>query len=152
MDAFTVLVLVGVVVWLVVKSSQPQRDAAAAQAWGQFHRNATGHGLSMLYIEDVYQHAHRGSKAMVSIYGDGAGVSRDAWFWWEHVRRGSVVAVRLSQGWGPHTRRDDVLYVGNGGPARQSGVHATFGARELVRARRHFRRQQAIGTGAADAA
>jgi hypothetical protein len=137
-----------IVAWLILRP-QPQRDAAAAQAWAQFHRYATANGWSMLYIQNVYQRAHRGSKAMVSIYGDALGASRDAWFWWELVQRGSVVAVNLGEGWGPHTRRDDVLYIGNGEPAPQSGVHATFGARELVRAQRHFRRQSAIyATGA----
>ena len=149
MIEFAVLTAAGVVAWLICRP-QPQRDAAAAAAWSQFHRYATANGWSMLYIQNVYQHAHRGSKAMVSIYGDAVGASRDAWFWWENVQRGSVVAVGLSEGWGPHTRRDDVLYIGNGDPAPQSGVHATFGARELVRAQRHFRRQSAIyaaGTG-----
>jgi hypothetical protein len=28
--------------------------------------------------------------------------------------------VSRNQGWGPHTRRDDVLYIGSGAPARQS--------------------------------
>jgi hypothetical protein len=141
--AFTVFTAAGVVAWLIFRQ-QPQRDAAAGKSWAEFHRNATGSGWSMLYIQNVYQHAHRGSKATVSIYGDAVGVSRDAWFWWEHVKRGSVVAVSLSQGWGPHNRRDDVLYIGSGEPVQRSGVHATFGARELVRAQRHFRRQAAM--------
>jgi hypothetical protein len=118
------LIAIGVVVWLIFRP-QPERDATAAQSWAEFHRYATGNGWFLLYVQNVYQHAHRGSKAIVSIYGD-AGVSRDAWFWWEQVQRGSVVAVSLSQGWGPHTGRDDVLYIGNGGPAQQGGVYAAL--------------------------
>ncbi|MCH9729754.1 MAG: hypothetical protein K0U84_08790 [Actinomycetia bacterium] len=124
---------------------QPERDAAAAHAWAEFARSATDHDLSMLYIENVYDRAYRGSKAVVSLYGDGPSASNDAWFWWEHVQPGSVVAVRLSKGWGSHTRRDGVLYIGNGGTTDQSGIYATFGARELTQAQRHFQQQGIAG-------
>lgn len=140
----TFLIAVGVVVWLIFRP-QPARDAAAAQSWAAFHQYTTGHGWTLLYVQNVYQHAQRGSKAMVSIYGDATGISRDAWFWWDQVQRGSVVAVSHSQGWGPHTNRDNVLYIGNQAPGQQSGVYATFGSKELVRAQRHFRRQAAVG-------
>ena len=93
--AFAVLIA-GVVASLILRQ-HPQRDAAAGQSWAEYHRNATGNGWSMLYVQNVYQHADRGSKAMVSIYGDTVGVNRDAWFWREHVKRGSVVAVSPSR-------------------------------------------------------
>ncbi|MCV6990797.1 hypothetical protein H7I87_18765 [Mycobacterium timonense] len=134
------LIVVGATGWMIFRPS-PRRDAAAAQAWASFHQYATHHGWSLLYVQNVYQHARRGSKAIVSIYGDAAGASRDAWFWGEQVQAGSVVAVSLNQGWGPHTNRDDVLYIGNGTP----GVYATFGARELVKVQRHFHRQSTVG-------
>lgn len=146
MLSLTFLIVVGVVLWLIFRP-QPERDAAAARSWAAFHQYATGNGWSLLYVQNVYQHAQRGSKAVVSVYGAAAGVSRDAWFWWEQVQRGSVVAVSLSQGWGPHTRRDDVLYIGNGVPERQSGVYATFGAKDLRRAQRHYQRHQMTAGG-----
>lgn len=139
MLTMTFLLALGLAVWLIFRP-QPARDAAAAQSWAAFHHYTTGNGWTLLYVQNVYQHAQRGSKAMVSIYGDHPGVSRDAWFWWEQVQRGSVVAVNLSQGWGPHTQRDDVLYIGDG-PTQTNGVQATFSTTELTRAQRHFRRQ-----------
>lgn len=57
----------GVVGWLAWWKQQPQRDAAAAQTWTQFHQYATGHHLDLLYIDDDYQHGNQGSKAFVSI-------------------------------------------------------------------------------------
>lgn len=142
MSSLLFLIAVGVVVWLICRP-QPARDAAAAQSWAAFHHYTTGNGWTLLYVQNVYQHAQRGSKAMVSIYGDTTGTSRDAWFWWEQVQHGSVVAVSHSQGWGPHTNRDGVLYIGNQATG-QSGVYATFGSKELVRAQRHYRRHATI--------
>lgn len=137
MEILIVVAGVALVVWL---TTQPRRDADAAAAWVRFHQTATEHGLRILYVNSVQQRARHGSKAWVCLYGDGTGVRRDAWFWWRDVQQGSVVAVRLSQGWGPHTKREGVLYIGTRESPAQAGVHATFGARELARAQRHFRR------------
>ncbi|MDP7703701.1 MULTISPECIES: hypothetical protein [unclassified Mycobacterium] len=106
--------------------TQNQRDAAAAQTWAGFYSYATANGLHMLCIEKVYQHAHRGSKAIVFIYGENAGARRDAWFWWTQVQQGSVVAAYLSEGWGPHTNRDHVLYIGDE-HNETTGVYAAAG-------------------------
>ena len=144
MTTFMLLtVLGGVLGWLVWRQ-QPQRDADAAQTWARFHQYAAANHLHLLYIEHDYQHAQQGSKAFVSIYDDPTRTTRDAWFWWTQVQKGSVVAVRLSQGWGPHTNRDDVLYIG-AGPTRQSGIYASLDAKILTRARRYLD-QHAIGT------
>lgn len=131
----------GFLAWLFLRP-RPELDAAAAQSWASFHGYATANGLQMLYIEDVYQHAERGSKAFVSIYGDPSGIKRDAWFWWTQVQKGSVVAVRPTVGWGPHSGREHVLYIGTEAN-RQSGVYGAVDARTLTRARRHGYRQQA---------
>lgn len=144
-SAMTTLIVLGAVagaiVWLVTRD-QPQQNAAAAQRWGQFHQYATANQLQLLYIDSDYQHARQGSKAVVYEYGNPA-VKRDAWFWWEQVHRGSVVAVRHSQGWGPHTHRDNVLYIGDG-PTRHSGIHGALDAKTLARARRHFATAQGL--------
>lgn len=50
---------------------------------------------------------------------------------------GSVVAVSISEGWGPHTRRDDVLFIGSRG---LPGVHATLNAATVRRVQRQHRR------------
>lgn len=59
---------------------------------------------------------------------------RDAFFWRTQVAPGAVVAVKLSEGWGPHTRRDDVLFIGS---QDRAGVHATLDAATVRRAQRH---------------
>jgi len=142
------LIAVGIVVWLIVRPT-PQRDAAAGQSWAQFHHHAVSNGWTLLHIHSVYMHGNRGSKALVSIYGDAHGARRDSWFWWHQVQPGSVVAVSgLSEGWGPHTDRDDVLYIGDEFSRRDS-VQATFGARELVRAQRDWTRRMMYAVGGA---
>ncbi|AKS33509.1 hypothetical protein [Mycolicibacterium goodii] len=139
MEVVLFLAVAGFLAWLFLRP-QPERDAAAAQSWASFHGYATANGLQMLYVEHVYQRAARGSKAHVSIYGDPSGNKRDAWFWWTQVQKGSVVAVRPTVGWGPHTRRDDVLYIGTE-VSRQSGVYGGIDARTLTNARRHNNRR-----------
>jgi hypothetical protein len=138
------LAIVAAVLWLALRP-HPERDAAAALSWAAFHQHATTNGWLLLYVQTVYQHAHRGSKALVSIYRDPTSASRDAWFWWHQVQPGSVVAVHLNQGWGPHTCRDDVLYIGRNTPTPHSGIYATFSTQELTRAQRHFRRHPPLG-------
>ncbi|MFT9662959.1 hypothetical protein ACM0CQ_11945 [Mycobacteroides abscessus subsp. abscessus] len=130
-----VAAVTGLIVWLVTKD-RPQQNAAAALRWAQLHQYATQNQMQLLYIENDYQHARQGSKAVVHVYGNPT-VKRDAWFWWEQVYRGSVVAVRHSQGWGPHNHRDDVLYVGDG-PNGRSGIYGTLDAKTLIGARRHY--------------
>lgn len=141
MFSLLVLVAIGVVIWLVVRPT-PQRDAAAAHSWANFHHYAVlVNGWQLLYVHTRYEEWGRGSKAHVSLYGDPASAVRDSWFWWHRVQPGSVVAVQgFGQGWGSHTGKDGVLYIGNE-HTHQSGVHATFSAQELNRARRHWNRQ-----------
>lgn len=135
------LIAVCVVIWLVVRPT-PARDAAAAQSWANFHHYSVTNGWQLLYIHTLEEDWGRGSKAHVSIYSDATTVVRDSWFWWHHVQPGSVVAVGgLSQGWGSHTCKEDVLYIGNE-HTHQTGVQATFEAKELTRAQRHWSRQQ----------
>jgi len=64
-----------------------------------------------LHVLRVYQYAARGTKAIVE--DDRSGAVFDAWFWWTRVQPGETVAVHADFGWGPHTQRDNVLYVGD---------------------------------------
>ena len=131
----------GLLIWLIIRPTG-ERDAAAAHAWANFHASSTTNRWQLLYIHDVYEDWDRGSKAHVSIYGDPSSGIRDSWFWWHHVQPKSVVAVnRIGEGWGAHTGKDGVLYIGDE-HAHRSGVQATFAAAELARARRHWSRQQ----------
>lgn len=136
MTTFIFLIAVACVVLWLSHREQPQKDMAAAQQWAQFYHYATNNQMQLLCIDDDYQHARQGSKALVYIYGTPA-FKRDAWFWWEQVTKGSIVAVHTSQGWGPHTHQDNVLYIGDG-PSRTNGVHAAIDAKTLARARRHL--------------
>lgn len=127
----------GLLIWLLVRPT-PERDAAAARAWADFYGYTAAAGWQLLCVHDVYERWGNGSKAHVSVYDDVAGGVRDSWFWWHDVQPDSVVAVnRIGEGWGSHTGRDGVLYIGDK-YARRSGVQATFGAVELARARRHW--------------
>ena len=118
------------------KLTGKKRDAEAAQRWEAFASWAAENGLTLLQIERVYQTARRGTKAHV--YKFGTTWRRDGWFWWTRVIPGSVVAVVVSQGWGPHTNKSDVLFVG--GEHSGHGIEGTFDRKSLARARRHWRR------------
>lgn len=110
----------------------------AVQRWVALHDYAVAHHLRLLYVQKVYErHPKKGCKARVSIYGEPGSTWRDAWFWHHQVQPGSVVAVAASQGWGSHTRRDDVLFIGS---QDHPGVHASLDAATVRRAQRHHRR------------
>lgn len=145
----TTLIVLGIIAlagvgWLVDRQQQPQRDAAAAQDWLALRRDADAHHLTVLYIHDVYEHDRRGSKAYVSFYnGDTMAERRDAWFWWPWVQNGSVVAVSIiNEGWGPHSNRPDVLYIGDP-HIGQTGIDARIDTRTFNRARRHLSKSPA---------
>lgn len=93
-------------------------------------------GCEVVFVGSVYQNARRGTKAVV--YLERTGEGRDAWFWWARVRAGQMAVVKASTGYGPHTPRDDVLYVG--GERTGSGIHWIMSARNVKRARRHDKR------------
>ncbi|MFI5623514.1 hypothetical protein ACIA03_08620 [Nocardioides sp. NPDC051685] len=59
------------------------------------------------------------------------------------VAAGTTAAVALSSGYGPHTHRDGVIYVG--GQASGSGVYDSMSARTLKHAQRHYRRVASSG-------
>jgi hypothetical protein len=98
-------------------------------------RAAEEPGLLLLEVDHVYQQARRGTKAIVR--HDNFGSYRDAWFWWARVQPGQMVLVHATNGWGPHTGRDNVLYVG--GERTGAGVLEVVDPRTLAAARRHYR-------------
>lgn len=143
MITLSLMIGIGVLVWWLVRREEPARLIASSRRWASFHQSATAHGLQLLYIERIQPNgrSNRGTKAFVSVYGNPMVAPRDAWFWWADVQQGSVVAVRMSEGWGPHTRREDVLFIGTERP-QQSGIYDTVDAKTLARARRYH--QQAV--------
>lgn len=110
-----------------------RRDARAAAKWVRFAEHAAHHGLTIVHIVDVYEVARNGTKAVITVYGSPR--AHDAWFWWDNVAVGTTLAVALSTGYGPHTHRDGVIFVG--GQTTGSGVYDRLGPRVLARAQRH---------------
>lgn len=151
MDLLVLAVLAAIIVVIVlaVQRKQPRTqfttpgarqdssDVGAVQQWVALHDYALAHGLRLLYVQRIYKRQPNGCKAQVSIYGDSESTLRDAWFWRTQVAPGSVVAVNVSEGWGPHTRRDDVLFIGS---QDRPGVHATLDAATVRRAQRQHHR------------
>ena len=115
-----------------------RRDAAAADRLTAATATARAYGLTPARVQRVYQRGHRGSKAVLYLVDHRAWV--DAWFWWYQVDPGSIVFIRPGVGWGPHTQRDNVHYVGERDGHRH-GVHGVVPRREVHRADRHYRRQ-----------
>ena len=95
-----------------------RRDARAAARWARFAEKAAQDGFAIVHIVDVYQLAHNGTKAVITLYGDPR--ARDAWFWWDRVDVGATLTVAFSSGHGAHTNRDGVVFIG--GQATGSGV------------------------------
>lgn len=115
-----------------------RRDERAAEAWARFAAEAADRGLSMITVVHVYQVAHRGTKAIIEICGEPG--RRDAWLWWDRAAAGSTLAVWFRSGYGPHTDRDGVVYIGtNDG---RSGVCDRISAKTVAHARRHHRRSR----------
>jgi len=89
-------------------------------------------------ILQVYQQLRRGTKAYVQL--DGHPWTRDAFFWWTPVNVGSMVVVTTTTGWGSHTNRNDVLWIGRERPTGAHGIHAVIPAADVKRWARHYRR------------
>lgn len=116
-----------------------RRDARAAAKWVRFAGHAAHYGLTIVHVVDVYQLARNGTKAVVTVYGDHQ--ARDAWFWWDRVEIGTTLAVAFSSGYGPHSHRDGVIFVG--GQMTGSGVYDRLSSKTLDRAQRHQIRAEA---------
>lgn len=66
----------------------------------------------LAFVRVVYQHARRGSKAVIVWHRSGQ--SHDTWFERWQARAGVYVVVAGGVGWGPHNR-NSVFYVRPGG-------------------------------------
>jgi hypothetical protein len=114
-----------------------RRDARAYAVVGETRDFAARlPGSEVLFVQSVYQEAWRGTKAVV--YLERSGQVRDAWFWWDRVHPGQMALVQASTGYGPHTPREDVLYVGS--ERTGSGIHRVISKRDVKHARRHYKR------------
>jgi hypothetical protein len=120
-----------------VKSRRLRKDAAAASALKEMrHSTKVDRGTLVVHIVRVYQIARRGTKAVVEM--DSNGRTRDAWFWYARVARGQCHLISASSGYGPHTNRDNVLYVGH-----EDGTHGILQTLSPRQARRALRFERA---------
>lgn len=119
-------------------ATRARRDADTA-AWvdGQRANAYASRGQAVLILQ-IYQRVKRGTKAYVQL--DGQPWTRDAFFWHMDITAGSMVLVQTSTGWGPHTNRDDVLWIGSKDLPAGSGIFAVIAAGDLKRWSRHYRR------------
>jgi len=122
---------------------QRRSDPPLAAAWERWMA-ASDPGVGIARVHRVYQHARRGSKAVIVWWRTGR--AQDAWFAARQERPGRYVLLRGSVGWGPHNSNPRVLYVPPG------GVIATLPARapqawlrQQKRLRRQEKRRQAVG-------
>jgi hypothetical protein len=69
------------------------------------------------------------------------GWTRDAFFWWMHsIHPGQMLSVHMSQGWGPHTQRSDVLWIGSEHDLAGTGIGGAVPAADVRRWARHHAR------------
>lgn len=114
------------------------RDAETAAWVDDLRASAYASRGQAVIILQVYQRVKRGTKAYVQL--DGQPWTRDAFFWWVDITAGSMVLVHASTGWGPHTNRDDVLWIGSEDLPAGAGIFAVIASGDLKRWKRHYRR------------
>jgi hypothetical protein len=90
-------------------------------------------GHHSVFVADPYQPCHQGTKAYV--YVDGEAERRDAFFWHTQVHVGALYVVSFSAGYGPHSGRYNVLYIGE--RHQEPPIVAYFTARQVARYCRH---------------
>jgi hypothetical protein len=86
-------------------------DPALAARWGHA-LVARADGVEIAFVERVYQHARRGSKAIIVWLRTGR--RQDAWFEGSQERPGRYLLLTGSVGYGPHNDNPDVLFVHSG--------------------------------------
>lgn len=121
---------------------QARKDEAAAAALVAMRQEAAANPreLGVVHVAEVQRSSAKGTKAW--IFDERTGMRRDAFFWHVHnLIAGQIILGRPSEGYGPHTRRSDVVFFGrqdNSFPAVIRMLPPDTGRR----ADRYFRRQQ----------
>lgn len=114
-----------------------RRRARAAAALQEMRAAASREPPAyVLEVVSIFHAARRGTKATVRM--DGTERIFDAWFWWSRLKPGQTLLVSASSGFGPHTGRHGVLYVGTESGDR--GIHRSLSPNQSKRARRHLSR------------
>jgi len=99
---------------VIVVRNRRQRDVALAAHWeAARQRCAADPRLHLAYIQNAYQQAKRGSKAII-VWLE-TGLEQDTWFHGWRATSGTFVVLAGSTGYGPHNRNPNVFYVNLGG-------------------------------------
>jgi len=102
------------IAWIAIRSQRQHREAQAAAAWQGLQAAAQAAPEAHLcHVEQVYQRARRGSKAVIIWHATGQ--RQDTWFWYFLAEPGSTLLVSGATAYGPHNHNPYVLYVENGG-------------------------------------
>ena len=134
---FIEIAVVLAVIAMVQRWWQRRSDPPLAAAWEGWMA-ACVQGVGIARVDRVYQHARRGSKAVIVWWRTGH--AQDAWFEARQLRPGRYVLLRGTVGWGPHNANPRVLYV------PPDGVLATLPAKApqaWLRQEKRLRRQAA---------
>lgn len=113
---FCCMAAIAAIVVVVVSSraGRRRRKAQAANAWQALLDAAAAYpGAHLCFVERVYQHARRGTKAM--IVWTATGQRQDTWFWHFRPAPGATLLVYGGSGYGPHNHNPHVFYVDEGG-------------------------------------
>lgn len=111
---------------LVIRAGR--RQEVLAEQWTQLEAISRAHQARIAHITHVYQHARRGSKALITWVDNGN--TQDAWFWEWQAPQDAYVALRGRTRYGPHNQNPDVLYVR---PDERAGVAAAGAQRAWQR-------------------
>lgn len=123
-------------VLFVRQSLRRKRDARLAAQWEWVLSQSHGGASGLAYVEEVYQYARTGSKAVIMWYGTGA--RQDTWFEGWHAPVGTYLLLRGFRRYGPHNANPNVFHVSSG------GVHALVpGAAPLAWERQRRRASRA---------
>jgi hypothetical protein len=137
------LLLVGLVVLMTVlvrgwSRRRRRSDAQAAAQLASLRSVADPHsGVYVVHVRSVYQRGRGGAKAWIVF--EGFSELRDSWFWHSPgIAAGQVLAVTPQIGYGPHTRREGVVFIGD--KWQGTGIRAALPAHVVKAADRHHER------------
>jgi hypothetical protein len=136
-------VAVSVIGWFRGRRERADAEAAARLEWLRSMADPRL-GVHVVHVRSVYQRARSGTKAVIVV--EGFPGTRDAWFWHSRaIAVSQVLAVSLGIGYGPHTNREGVVYIGQRGTS--TGVRAVLPGSVVAAASRHYERVQRSGQG-----
>lgn len=111
-------VLIGLLLSALRRRLRRGRDARLSVQWQELVRREGEQGFHLAYVDDAYQHAKNGTKAIITWWATGR--QQDTWFARRHVDSGEYLLIIGASGYGPHNHNPDVLYVNHPDGVRAS--------------------------------